>query len=156
MASGNKNSGLASSSKPKPYVLVVDDSDDDVFLLSRALRKMGVNHPIECAVNGVEGMKYFKALLAEGPESGDFPSLVILDLKMPLVDGHELLAWIRSQPALKKLAVYVLSSSIIPGDVSASIQFGALDHWTKPCSMREYFELAAKIKNLLPPRAEAA
>src|SRR3954469_12129974 len=107
----------ASGNTAKPYLFVLEDCDDDLFLLSRALRKTGVTHLIECAANGVQGIKYFKALLAEVPNASELPSLVILDIKMPMVDGHEMLAWMRAQPPLLNLPVCILSSSELHTDV---------------------------------------
>ena len=137
--------------KTDSRLLIVDDSDDDVFLLTRALRKTGISHAIDCAANGAQGINY---LLAHANHEGigpGLPSLVLLDLKMPVVDGHEVLAWIRSQPSLQNLPVYVLSSSQLDIDVSKSKAAGAADYWVKPSSLPEYHELAARIKALLPP-----
>src|SRR5690349_5536826 len=111
----------ASKTTPNPRLLIVDDSDDDVFLLTRALRKNGLAHSIDCAANGAQGIKYLEAHLSYP----DLPSMVLLDLKMPLVDGHQVLAWIRTQPGLSKLPVYVLSSSQLDIDMAAAKQSGA-------------------------------
>ncbi|HUR47816.1 MAG TPA: response regulator [Candidatus Saccharimonadales bacterium] len=142
---------MRTGSKITAHLLIVDDSDDDVFILTRALRKNGVTHPIDSAYNGSQGIKYLEALLRQEPGQADFPSLVLLDLKMPMVDGHEVLAWIRTQPGLSRLPVYVLSSSELQSDISRARELGAADYWTKPTAFPEYRELAAKIKDLLPP-----
>src|SRR5689334_6747280 len=119
----------ASGSKENPYLYVVEDCDDDLFLLTRALRKNGITHPIESAADGAQGINYFKALLAEGPDPTGLPSLVLLDLKMPRLGGKEVLSWIRSQPPLHHLPVYVLSSSELDSDGSAVRASGASDYW---------------------------
>ena len=136
--------------------MIVDDNDDDIFLLTRALRRSGVTHEIEVAVSSALAMKYFQALLADSPEPIEFPSLVILDLKMPVVDGFELLKWISSHPGLRKLQIYVLSSSVVESDPAVAIHLGASGFWAKPSSSREYQEIADKIKNLLLPLADSS
>jgi|SRR4051812_21781650 CheY-like chemotaxis protein len=142
----------ASALKTNAPLLIVDDSDDDIFLLTRALRKTGIPHPIDCAANGAQGINYLRAHIAHHGGS-ELPSLVLLDLKMPIVDGHEVLAWIRSQPSLEKLPVYVLSSSQLEIDISKSKEGGAADYWVKPSSLPEYQDLADRIKSVLPPAA---
>jgi two-component system response regulator len=140
----------ASKISTGPQVLIVDDSDDDVVILMRAFQKAGVVHPVHCAVNGAQCIKYLQALLGEHAAGSDLPAMVLLDLKMPLVDGHEVLAWIRSQPALSSLPVYILSSSELTSDISRAKDNGAADFWSKPTSFPEYRQLAARIKSLLP------
>jgi two-component system response regulator len=139
-----------------PRVLIVDDNEDDVFILTHVLRKSGVAHPIDCAVNGLQCIKYLQALLAESTEPSSLPALILLDLKMPLVDGHEVLAWIRSQDALHSLPIYMLSSSELALGISRARENGAADYWVKPSSLSEYHQLAARVKSLLPPLAEPA
>ncbi|HUR46471.1 MAG TPA: response regulator, partial [Candidatus Saccharimonadales bacterium] len=129
--------------KTNPHLFIVDDCDDDVFILMRALRKNGVTHSVESAANGAQAIKYLEALVREQP--ADLPVLVLLDLKMPMVDGHEVLAWIRSQPALRQLPVYVLSSSELQTDISRARELGAADYWCKPTALQDYRQLADKI-----------
>ena len=131
-------------------VLIVDDRDDDVFLLMRALKKAGVPYSIDCAGNGVQAVKYLAGCLANTPVP-DLPSMVLLDLKMPLMDGHEVLAWIRAQPELANLQVYVLSTSHLEHDVAKAKGSGAADYWFKPNSLAGYYDLAARIKAILFP-----
>lgn len=139
-----------------PRLLIVDDSDDDIFFLTRALRKSGISHPVDCAANGAQGIKYLQTFL-EKPHAGDeLPSMVLLDLKMPLVDGHQVLEWIRAQPAFNQLPVYILSSSQLDLDISKAKKSGAADYWVKPSSLPEYQDLASRIKTILEPSCPPA
>src|SRR3954468_9560546 len=131
-------------------LLIVDDRDDDVFLLMRALKKAGVPYSIDCAGNGDQAIKYLTGCLRNGP-SPDLPSMVLLDLKMPLMDGHQVLAWIRDQPELANLQVYVLSTSHLEHDVAKAKASGIADYWFKPNSLPGYYDLAARIKAILFP-----
>ncbi|HUR46927.1 MAG TPA: response regulator [Candidatus Saccharimonadales bacterium] len=148
--------GMSPRKETSRYLLIVDDSDDDVFILMRALRKNGVTYSVESAANGAQAIKYLEALLREDPEAADLPLMVLLDIKMPQVDGHEVLAWIRSQPALRQLPVYVLSSSELQTDIARARELGAVDYWTKPLAVSGFQNLALKIKDLLPPSLAGA
>ena len=109
-----------------------------------------------CAVNGAHAIKYLEARLKHSSSRIDLPALILLDIKMPLADGHEVLAWIRSQPALAQLRVYILTSSDLETDRSRARELGASDFWVKPCSYTEYRTLADKIKMLLETTSLAA
>ena len=146
----------ASALKTNSRLLIVDDSDDDVFLLTRALRKSGIPNSIDCAANGAQGINYLQAHVADSERGSELPCMVLLDLKMPIVDGHEVLTWIRSQPSLQNLPVYILSSSQLEIDIAKSKEAGAADFWVKPSSLPEYLDLAVRIKALLPPAVPSA
>ena len=106
-----------------PRVLIVDDCADDRFLFARALRVSGLNGSVVEIEDGEKASEY---LQTEPP-----PDFVLLDLKMPLVSGFEVLEWIRGQPALKKVPVVVLSSSPIPQDIEKAKKLGAREYIVK-------------------------
>ncbi|HUR47634.1 MAG TPA: response regulator [Candidatus Saccharimonadales bacterium] len=143
-------------SNSNQFLFVVDDSDDDVFILSRALKGAGVSNNIDRGVNGAQAISYLQALLKNSDSGSKLPAMILLDIKMPLADGHEVLAWIRSQPALSRTPVYVLTSSELESDRSRSKQLGASDFWVKPFSYTEYRTLADKIKTLLETNSLSA
>src|SRR5437762_160452 len=93
-------------------ILLVEDRQDDVVLIQRAFVQANVQNPIQVVRDGEEAMAY----LAGAGEYSDrtkypMPDLVLLDLKLPKIDGFELLKWIRKQPGLCALRVVVLTSS---------------------------------------------
>ena len=135
--------------KSDQFLLVVDDSEDDVFILSRALKGAGISNTIECAVNGERAIKYLEALLKGSGDGSNLPALILLDIKMPLKDGHEVLAWIRAQPEFSRTPVFMLTSSELETDCSRSKLLGASDYWVKPFAYSEYRVLADKIKGFL-------
>jgi two-component system response regulator len=132
-------------------LLIVDDREDDVFLLKHALKKGGITNPIDSLENGSLAVEHLKASLG-GNTGSELPAMVLLDVKMPLMDGHEVLTWIRSQPLLNNLAVYMLSSSQLPDDISKARNCAAAGYWVKPSSLPEYNDLVAKVKTALAAR----
>ena len=114
-------------SDPRNYlpieILVVDDSSEDVLLLSMACRRSGINHSISRVADGKLAIEYLRE---KAP-----PDVLLLDLKMPRMHGFEVLEWIRQQPALAKLPVIVLSGSNLPNDKARAKELGAKDYFVK-------------------------
>src|SRR6185436_6016723 len=98
--------------KDIPAILLAEDLEEDVLIVQRAFKEVYVPHKLMVVHSGDEVTQY---LLGQG-KYGDrdtypFPSLLLLDLKMPGMDGFELLKWLRKVPALNHLRVVVLTSS---------------------------------------------
>src|SRR5207237_10670820 len=93
-------------------ILLVEDRGDDVLLIQRAFKRASLNNPVQVVRDGEQAISY---LAGEGifrnRAEYPLPWLILLDLKMPRVDGFEVLKWIRSQPELRRLIVVVLTSS---------------------------------------------
>src|SRR6266404_160025 len=95
-------------------ILVAEDDADDVFLLRRATRKAGLSHRVFDVVDGTMVISY---LGGEPPFDNrldyPFPDLLLLDLKMPKMNGFDVLAWLKGRPDMGSLPVVVLSSSSV-------------------------------------------
>jgi CheY-like chemotaxis protein len=104
-------------------VLLVEDNEDDAELTQWALGQVGLRD-VQVAWDGAEALATLKA--------GPAPDLVLLDLRLPLVDGLEVLARLRSDPDLKGLTVIVLSSSESPLDRAACQALGVTAYLSKP------------------------
>src|SRR5882762_3580856 len=106
-------------------ILVVEDRQDDVILIRRALAQAKVPNPVHVVGDGEEAQAY---LLGTGQYSDrsrfPLPDLVLLDLKLPKMDGFELLRWIRSQQDLKALRIVVLTSSQATYDINRAYEMG--------------------------------
>src|SRR5438067_37838 len=93
-------------------VLLIDDNEDDLLLIGRAFRTSGFDVPITTISTGEEALEFFKGTgIYADRTKFPIPRLVLLDLKMPRMDGFEILTWLRRQPEWKALPVVVLTTS---------------------------------------------
>ena len=127
-------------------ILLVEDRLDDVSLITRSLQKAGVVNPLQVVRNGEDAIAYLKG---EGKfanrDEFPLPELVLLDLKMPGIDGFEVLSWIRMEPGLSGLRVVVLTSSEQIKDVNRAYALGANSFLVKPMDFNHYVEMGAFI-----------
>lgn len=130
----------------RDVILLAEDRDDDVLLVRQAFDQAGIRNPLYVVHNGQEAISYLKG---EGPfasrEEFPLPSLLLLDLKMPGVDGFEVLEWIRQQPGLSSLRVVVLTSSDQMKDVNRAYQAGANSFLVKPHDFENLIALSRTI-----------
>ncbi len=135
-----------------PTILLVEDNDDDVFAMQRALRKAEITLPVQVVTNGQKAVDYLSG-------SGDysdrtyypFPSLVFLDLKLPYIHGFEILGWIREQPGIRDLAVVVLTSSAEESDRNRADDLGVYSYIVKPPEpqqLRRLLEALPKVASI--------
>lgn len=116
-----------------PVILLIEDNEDDVFLMRRALRNAKLSVSLHVVTDGQQGLDYL-----DGVEKFSdrvlfpMPGLVLLDLKLPYVHGFEVLAWIRQKASLKNLAVAVLTSSPEERDLQKALDLGATTYLVKP------------------------
>lgn len=130
----------------KRLILQVEDSEDDVFMMKRVLKKAGVDNPLRVAWNGQEAVDYLSAAL-EPARSGEhpLPFLILLDLKLPYRDGFEVLEWIRGQPGLAKVAVVMLTGSGEARDRQRALSLGARAYLVKPASVDDVRRLLGDL-----------
>jgi CheY-like chemotaxis protein len=117
-------------------LLVVEDDENDVFFLKHAFQAEGISNPLQILWDGQQAVDY----LSGAGEYADrvkfpLPRLILLDLKLPLRTGLEVLAWMRTQPHLAKMLTIVVSSSASKKDVTTALELGARSFLTKPISM---------------------
>ncbi len=121
-------------------ILHVEDNPDDVTLIGLAFRKAGVEVQFEVATDGDEAI----ATLQHSPPQS-LPASVLLDIKLPTKSGLEVLAWIRTQPRLKRLPVVMLTSSLLPKDINDAYELGANSYLVKPTNLEAMVALARLI-----------
>jgi two-component system response regulator len=124
-------------------VLVAEDNEDDLYLSKRVLLKAGVTDIVH-VWDGMEAMDYLAARGAYAESAlHPRPDVVLLDLKMPHATGHEVLEWLGTQPGLKGIPVYVLTSSDEPRDRLRAEQAGAHGYLVKPLSSEQVVKIIA-------------
>jgi CheY-like chemotaxis protein len=146
--------------KQNGNILLVDDNDDDAFLMEKAFRSAGCPAHIFRCIDGEETQNYLEAR-PPFTSRGFYPvpDLILLDLKIPKLSGLEVLEWIREQPRFRNLIVVILTSSSLQRDIDQAYAFQANCFLTKPSSLTDTVEMARMIQacwleNLPTPRAD--
>jgi PAS domain S-box-containing protein len=128
-------------------ILLVEDEENDVFLMKHAFQQVGILNPLQVARDGKEAMDYLSGNGGYADrERFPLPCLTLLDLKLPRVMGLEVLKWMREQPELKPLIVIILTSSRLGPDIETAYQLGANAYLVKPSNSRELHDIALGIK----------
>ena len=129
-------------------ILYVEDDENDVFLMQRAFTQAGIEHRLQIATHGQEAIDY---LSGEGTyqnrEEYPVPCLILLDLSMPGKSGHEVLKWVRAQPAICTVPVIVLTSSNQESDIHRAYILGANGYLIKPGKPAELLTMIKGVKD---------
>src|SRR5262245_19143672 len=130
-------------------ILVAEDNPDDAFLLKRAFAQAGINVRLDFVQDGEQVIHYLKGENGYSDRNAHpFPSLLLLDLKMPRLDGFDVLNWLRQQRGgLRRLLVTVLTSSDQPSDVDRAYDLGANSYLIKPTISDNLIEVVERIQN---------
>ena len=141
-------------------ILLVEDNPDDELLTLRALRKNNVLNKVVVARDGVEALDY---LFGTGGHSGRdtavMPQLILLDLKLPKIDGLEVLKRLRADERTRLLPVVILTSSREEQDMLDGYGFGANSYVRKPVNFEQFVQAIEQLKlywlilNEAPPAA---
>lgn len=123
-------------------ILLIEDNPMDVDLTLRAFSKRRLANPVEVARDGEEAMRRVDAW--EGGEPP--PLLILLDLKLPKVDGMDVLGRIKAHPRLRSVPVVVLTTSTEEVDMRTAYQLGANSYIVKPVSFDNFMDVATQIE----------
>jgi CheY-like chemotaxis protein len=121
-------------------ILYVEDSPEDVELTLAALQDNGLANEVVVARDGVEAIDYLERRGGFAGRTAGDPAVVLLDIKMPRLDGLEVLRWIRSQARLRSLPVVMLTSSREERDIVESYQIGVNAYVVKPVAFGDFME----------------
>ena len=114
-------------------ILLIEDDPNDVLLIQRAFRRAELDIPLRVVHDGREAMAYLQGRSPfDDRVAYPLPLLVLLDLKMPVKSGFEVIAWIRGEAELKRLPIVVLTSSREIEDVNRAYEAGASSYLVKP------------------------
>jgi len=128
-------------------VLIAEDDPSDVFFLKRAFVLAGVPAVLTFGRDGQEAIDYLEGESRYADRKAyPLPDLMLLDLKMPRLDGFDVLNWLRQQPGLKRLLVTVLTSSDQPQDINRAYDLGANSYLLKPHSAEHLSELVKHVQ----------
>jgi two-component system, response regulator len=141
-------------------ILLVEDNPDDELLTLRALRKNNVLNEVVVARDGVEALDYlFGTGGYSGRDTAVMPQLILLDLKLPKIDGLEVLKRLRADERTRLLPVVILTSSREEQDMLDGYGFGANSYVRKPVNFEQFVQAVEQLKlywlilNEAPPAA---
>lgn len=124
-------------------MLMVEDNRGDVVLVREAMTKLGYEHRMHVVRDGVEAIKFLKK---EHPyEKAPRPDLIVLDLKLPLKNGREVLEEVEPNPDWRAIPIVLLSSSRTELEMARSIRLPAQSYMVKPSTFGGYVELVRSI-----------
>lgn len=132
-------------SKKTAHILLVEDNEGDILLTIEAFEESKINTEISVARNGKEAIDFlFK--------KGDFldvkkPDLILLDINLPIYNGHEVLQKIKNNEKLKKIPVIMLTTSAFVNDINQAYDNNCNSYVKKPLDMQEFLEAILKIEN---------
>lgn len=127
-------------------ILLVEDNPDDNALTLRALKKNNITNEVIVARDGVEALDYlFGEGAHEGRDLSDQPQVILLDLKLPKIDGLEVLKRIRADDRTRRLAVVVLTTSSEDRDIIRSYDLGANSYIRKPVDFDHFMEAVRQL-----------
>ncbi len=124
-------------------ILLVEDNPGDARLTIEAMREAKVHNRIQVVEDGVEAMQYLRheGRYADAPR----PDLILLDLNLPKKDGRAVLAEVKTDPALKRIPVVVLTTSSAEEDVLKAYDLHANAYVTKPVDLEQFMKIVALI-----------
>jgi len=127
-------------------ILLVEDDPDDVELTLRALRKNNITNKVDLARDGAEALDYlFGTGTYAGRDTGLIPTVVLLDLKLPKIDGFEVLRRLRADDRTKLLPVVILTSSKEDQDIVNGYSRGCNSYVRKPVDFAQFSEAVRQL-----------
>ncbi len=133
---------MPAGGEPNPLeIILVEDERADALLIERALRRAGITGPLTVLTDGERALDYLLDCVGER-----LPGLILLDLKLPRVDGLTVLRRIKGTAGLRRVPVVVLTSSAQAGDVRAAYDLGANSYLVKPSRFAELCALAEQVE----------
>ena len=142
----NQLVALEAAKNPKT-ILLVDDDDNSPLLVGMALVSLKPRPILQHVPNAIQAQDYLLGKVQfENRNMYPFPDLVLLDLRMPIMDGFQFLEWSRSKPEFKTMPIVVLTDSLNQRDLTRAYQLGATSFLVKPTDMKD---LAYALKGLL-------
>lgn len=131
-------------------IAIIDDNPDDIFILQRQLRRLGITCPIATFHDGHDAMTYLKQV-STGHGRKALPDLLFLDINMPGTTGFSVLCWLRDHHATHHLKVVMLSGTSDPGDVALATALAANSYLAKHPSLTGLLSIVTRLAPQLLP-----
>lgn len=133
--------GLNKMAEQKKYILLVEDNPDDVELTKLAFKKNNFANEIKVVEDGQEAVDFLLGDHPNGVKENGLPELILLDLKLPKLNGHEVLKQIKGATKLKRVPVVILTSSQEEEDIIKGYDLGANSYVRKPVDYQDFVEV---------------
>jgi CheY-like chemotaxis protein len=131
-------------------ILLVEDTEPDVFLVREALRQAGLEFDLKVFDDGEKAVEFIEALDRDNGQT--CPHLVLLDLNLPKRTGEQVLERMRQSPRCGELPVIIVTSSDSPKDKARTSRLGATEYFRKPSRLDEFMKLGPLVRDLLGRR----
>jgi CheY-like chemotaxis protein len=131
--------------KKSAHVLIVEDNDGDILLISEALEEARFINKITIKRDGAEAIEYFEKELI--PKRTEFPDLILLDINLPKKNGHEVLKYLKSSDSLKQIPVVVFTTSSSQKDMMEAYKEYANCYIIKPTELNDFTRVITEIEN---------
>lgn len=125
-------------------ILVVDDDKEDHMILEEYFSESGISDLVKFVDNGVRALEYLESV-----DDADLPSLVVLDLNMPLLNGSQTLLQLKQRVRFKNIPVIIYSTSESENEKRKCLGIGAIDYLVKPVTMEEGQRMVDKFKTFI-------
>jgi CheY-like chemotaxis protein len=121
------------------FALLAEDNEDDIFFMEMACKRLDIPYRLQIVTDGEKAVDYLSGKGSYMDRAiHPMPDVVFLDIKMPNLNGHEVLEWVRSQPNLKGLPVVMLTGSVLMEDVHRAYELGANSYLQKVGNQEEF------------------
>lgn len=126
-------------------ILLVEDNYNDIELALEALSEESLGNRVDVVNDGVEAMEYLRCVGKYANREKEFPAVILLDIKMPRMDGMEVLRELKSDPEMKIIPVVMLTSSREEPDLKKCYELGTNAYIVKPVSFKDFFEVVKQL-----------
>lgn len=129
----------------KSYILLIEDNPDDIELTKLAFKKNNFANEIIVVEDGQEAVDFLLGDHPEGIEKVGYPEVILLDLQLPKINGHEVLKRIKANRDTKRLPVVILTSSQEEEDIIKGYDYGANSYVRKPVDYQEFLKVVNNL-----------
>ncbi|MFN3201124.1 MAG: response regulator [Bradymonadia bacterium] len=125
-----------------PHILLIDDDDVDVMIFKRALKRSGIEHTLSVAYDGDEALEQLRGEASGKPLQ---PDVILMDVNMPRMNGHECLSALRADPRLKRNVVFMFTTSSDRNDVERAFDHNVAGFITKTGQAEQCVQIAQMV-----------